>query len=383
MNRDTSPAKNLFTVLALGVVPLVLVLSFVLGAIGHHFAFDFRTFWQAARLVVHGHSPYPSASFVAHHHPAHGDYEYFVYPAPFAVGVLPLAVLPFAPAATIWTVLLLASVLGTLAVLGVRDWRCYGLVLATVPALSAVRLGAVTPVLMLLAACAWRYRNDPLKVGAAVAGAIVLKLFLWPLVLWLLVTRRSRAAGVAVGGAVLASALAWAALRLDGLRQYPALLRTLAHVEGRESYSLVALADRLHLSDPSTTWIVLAIPVALVLVAVCFTRAASLRDDAAFATAIGLALVLTPIVWLNYFALLAVPLAVRRPRLSLDWLLLLLFWATPSPEPKAHPLWQVAIALAVTTVVVVRAQFSAATLQRGPYGAGSCAGVRRSAQSFR
>jgi len=142
MTASPSPAKTLFTTLGLGVVPLVLVLSFVLGAIGHHFAFDFRTFWEAGRLVMHGHSPYPSASFVAHHHPAHGDYEYFVYPAPFAVGVLPLALLPFAAAATIWTAFLLACVLGSLAVLGVRDWRCYGLVLATVPALSAVRLGA-------------------------------------------------------------------------------------------------------------------------------------------------------------------------------------------------------------------------------------------------
>jgi len=356
MKPGTSPAKNLFTILAFGVVPLALVLSFVLGAIGHHFAFDFRTFWQAARLVMHGHSPYPSASFVAHSHPANGDYEYFVYPPPFALAVVPLAVLPFAAAAAIWTTLLLACLLGSLAVLGVRDWRCYGLVLATVPALSAVRLGAVTPLLMLLAACAWRYRNEPLKVGAAVGGAIVLKLFLWPLVLWLLVTRRTRAAVVAAGGAVVASALAWAALRLDGLREYPTLLRTLAHIEGRESYSLVALADRLHLSHPSTTWIVLAIPIALLLVTACLTRAPGVRDDAAFVTAIGLALVLTPIVWLNYFALLAVPLAVRRPRLSFDWLLLLLFWATPSPEPKAHPLWQVLLAVVLSLLIIWRTQ---------------------------
>jgi hypothetical protein len=230
----------------------------------------------------------------------------------------------------------------------------------------------VTPLLMLLAACAWRYRNQPLKVGAAVGGAIVLKLFLWPLVLWLLVTRRNRAAAVAAGGALVASALAWAALRLDGLREYPTLLRTLAHIEGRESYSLVALADRLHLSDPSTTWIVLAIPLALLLVAVCFTRAPSVRDDAAFATAIGLALVLTPIVWLNYFALLAVPLAVRRPRLSVDWLFLLLFWGTPSPEPTAHPLWQVLLAVALSVLIIWRAQGrrGAVTLRRATIAPG-------------
>jgi glycosyl transferase family 87 len=354
--REMTPPRAVFSVIVFGLVPVVLLLVFTLGSVGHHFAFDFRTFWHASRAVEHGVSPYPSTDEIAHTHSANGDYEYFVYPPPFALGVLPLAVLPFGAAAAIWTALLIACVAGSLVVLGVRDWRCYGLVFATVPVLSAVRLGAVTPVLMLLAACAWRYRNEPLKAGAAVGGAIVLKLFLWPLVLWLLVTRRTRAGIVAAVGAIVASALAWAVLRLDGLREYPSLLRTLARVEGRESYSFVALADRLHLSDPPTTWIVLAIPVAVLLVVFCFTRLPAVRDDTAFATAIGLALVLTPIVWLNYFALLAVPLAVWRPRLSFEWLLLLLFWATPSPEPTAQPLWQVMLALALALLIIGRAQ---------------------------
>lgn len=361
--RRTSPPRVVFSVLVFGVAPVVLLLVFTLGAIGHHFAFDFRTFWHASRLVEHGLSPYPSADLIARSHPANGDYEYFVYPPPLAVGVLPLALLPFAAAGAIWTAFLVACLGGSLVVLGVRDWRCYGLVLVAVPALSAVRLGAVTPLLMLLAACAWRYRNEPLKVGTAVAAAIVLKLFLWPLVLWLLVTRRTRAGAIAVGGALVTSAVVWAALRLDGLREYPSLLRTLARSEGRESYSLVALADRLHLSNPSTTWIALAIPVAMLLIAFCLRRVPSGRDHAAFATAIGLALVLTPIVWLNYFALLAVPLAVRRPRLSLDWVLLLLFWATPSPEPKAHPLWQVLLAIALSLLIVWRTQAPRSAVQ--------------------
>ncbi len=38
-----------------------------------------------------------------------------------------------------------------------------------------------------------------------------------------------------------------------------------------------------------------------------------------FALAIAASLVLSPIVWLDYFALAAVPLAIARPRLSWIW----------------------------------------------------------------
>ena len=45
-----------------------------------------------------------------------------------------------------------------------------------------------------------------------------------------------------------------------------------------------------------------------------------------FALAVGAALVLSPISWLDYFALAALPLAVVRPRLSAIWFLPLVTW---------------------------------------------------------
>jgi len=42
------------------------------------------------------------------------------------------------------------------------------------------------------------------------------------------------------------------------------------------------------------------------------------------------ALLLSPIVWLDYYAVLAVPLAIVRPRLSILWLLPLLTWGITS-----------------------------------------------------
>jgi alpha-1,2-mannosyltransferase len=355
--RQDDPARTIFSLLLFGLLPLLLVCEFTIALVGHRFAFDFRTFWEAARAVTSGHSPYPSPDTIAHAHSATGDYEYFVYPPPFVIALLPFAALPFAVASGLYTAALLVCVAAVLGLLEVRDWRCYGVAFATIPVLSALRLGTVTPLLMLLAAAAWRYRNHWAKCGAAVACATLLKLFLWPLVLWLLLTRRWKAAAAAAGGAAVTTALAWAALGFKGLGDYPALLRNLSRVEAGRSYSLVAVADRLHLPDPQLTWLLLAVPIALALAGTCLTSMQSADSDRrVFATMIGIALLLTPILWLNYFALLIVPVALRQKRLGLDWALLAAFWVSPLATPAAHPLWRLAVVLTLLLLIVERAR---------------------------
>jgi hypothetical protein len=354
-SRD--PARTTFSLLFLGLLPILLVYEFTIALVGHRFAFDFHTFWQAARAVTAGHSPYPTPGTILHAHPAAGDYEYFVYPPPFVIALLPFAALPFGVAAGLYTLALVVSVAAALALLDVRDWRCYGVAFAVIPVLSAFRLGAVTPLLMLLAAAAWRYRDQWLKCGVAVGCATLLKLFLWPLVVWLLLTRRWRAAAAAAGVATVTTALAWAALGFKGLGDYPALLKNLSHVEAAQSYSLVAVADRLHLPDPQLTWLLLAVPIAAALVATCVTSIRSADSDRrVFVTMIGIALLLTPILWLNYFALLVVPVALRQRRLGLDWALLAAFWVSPLAAPTAHPLWRLAVMLTVVVLIVERAR---------------------------
>ena len=49
----------------------------------------------------------------------------------------------------------------------------------------------------------------------------------------------------------------------------------------------------------------------------------------AFTYAIGGALVLFPVVWLHYLVVLAVPLAISRPRFSMLWLLPIILWVSP------------------------------------------------------
>src|SRR5438105_3628553 len=192
-----APARSPLDLTAFLALPLLLVGVFTVGVVGHQFAFDFHTFWNAARQVLDGRSPYPRAGAIAAAPSTSADYQFFVYPPPFVLALAPLAAVPFAVAASLYTIGLIACVVAALRLLGVEDWRCYGLTFATVPVLSSLRLGEVTPVLLLLVALAWRYRDRWPAAGAAGGGAVVLKLVLWPLVRWLPVTPRWKAAALA------------------------------------------------------------------------------------------------------------------------------------------------------------------------------------------
>ena len=135
----------------------------------------------------------------------------------------------------------LAAVLGALRLLGVEDWRCYGLAVVSAPAINALALGALTSFLLLGAALVWRYRDNPAVAGVATAFTAVLKLFLWPLGVWLLATRRWRAAAICAGAGAIFLLGSWAAIDFAGLRSYPTLIHVLEQVEAPVSYSAVAL----------------------------------------------------------------------------------------------------------------------------------------------
>jgi hypothetical protein len=53
----------------------------------------------------------------------------------------------------------------------------------------------------------------------------------------------------------------------------------------------------------------------------CVVTARRCGDRSAFALAIAASVLLTPIVWLHYFAILVVPLAIARPVFDTSWLL--------------------------------------------------------------
>jgi alpha-1,2-mannosyltransferase len=305
---------------------------------------DFGIFRTAAKAVLHGHSP-----FVAPNPHALAHFDKFVYPPSTAFFFAPFTVLPLHLGQFLMFVAGLLATVFALRLLGVTDWRCYGLTIMTPPVVNSLALGAVTPFLLLGAALVWRYRDRPAVTGPSAAVTAITKLFLWPLGLWLLATRRLRATIGCVLVGFLVVVAGWAAISFAGLRTYPDLLRVLTRVEQGASYSPIALFG---LTGTAATAAALVLT-ALVAVAVVVAARGPDGDRRAFVIAVAGALVSTPLLWLHYLQLLLIPLALYRPRLSRLWYVQLALWLTPASHANGHS-WKIALALAVLALIVAR-----------------------------
>jgi hypothetical protein len=339
--------EALVFVLAPFVAPIVIV-AYLLGA--YHaqpgtvdgiyfpdggFLFDLHVMWKAGHDIVTGHSPYP-----------------FVYPAPAAFLMVPFGLLPWKLAVIAFTLVLIGSLVLALRLLGVKDWRCYGAALACVPMTSSLTIGTLGPLLLLATAAAWRYRDRRLAVAAAVVGAVVTKLFLWPLVIWLIATKRFRTAGMTVALGIATVFGSWAALGFDGLREYPHRISRVAGLEQEKSFSPFALVRSLGLSTTATQITFALLTLAAIAAIVMVARGRD-GDRRAFVAAVAVGLALSPIVWLHYLVLLFAPIALYRRSLSVAWILPLAFWVIPGPESHGSPiLIMAALALSICAVAL-------------------------------
>jgi Glycosyltransferase family 87 len=311
----------------------------------HSAPHDLAVFLAAAGRVVHAASPY---GFQA-------DNTY-AYPPLLAWVVSLVHPLGAGTATLVWALLSLASIAAALALLGVRDWRCYALAGVFRFTLSAVDLGTVAPFLLLAVAAAWRWRDRVLQPAVAVGVGIALKLFLWPLVLWLALTHRLRAAAGAVVATVVLVLVPWAVIGFKGIGGYADLLRHLSREEASSSYSIVALSVRAHL--PQTVGVVLSLLVAAALLAAAGWAARTDRvtfadrDAAVLTLALAAALAASPIVWIHYFLLVLVPLALTRPRLSFVWFVPFLYSPLGEAAWPAGDAGKLALALCATVLLL-------------------------------
>jgi len=281
--------------------------------------YDFAIFLRAADDVRAGDDLYVDPDSVDEQ--AHAPYA---YPPLLAIVLIPATALPddvsgSSPVGVLVSLFLIGCVIGALVLLDVRDWRCYPIALLYPPTLENVEYGAIGPLLALLVALAWRYRDRAAPAAASLGAAVALKVFLWPLVVWLAATRRWRAA---VGAAAVAAALvlgSWAVIGFDGMADYPALLRKLSDVEAENSYSAYAVLVTLGLPSTLARLVVAAAALGLLALGWRVARGGADGDRRSLTFALAAGVVLTPILWLHYLVLLVVPIALARPRLSPLW----------------------------------------------------------------
>jgi Glycosyltransferase family 87 len=308
----------------------------------HVLAIDFhRQYWVAGNRVLDGLSPYDRSWQDIYHGVG------FPYSSLDALLFVPFGLLPHTAADWTFTALCIAAGMLTLWILGARDWRVYGVALLWAPVVSAWQTGNLTLLLGLGIACAWRARRHPAAVGALVALLVTAKVFLWPLGLWLLATRRYTAIGWGVAVGAVLNVGSWAVIGFDQIGAYKSLGRDITRFDESRSYNLLHLALDHGLGHTGAY--------ALQLLALAATAATCVvvgrrgRDASALTLSVGACLVAAPVIWLHYFALLLVPLGLTRPRLAWVWLLPIVLFACPVHEPSTLELL---IALAVAAVVI-------------------------------
>jgi alpha-1,2-mannosyltransferase len=186
---------------------------------GDHAVVDFRVFYGAAEAIRDGGELYPGlgdrmlAQGVA-----------YVYAPLTALLVLPATLLPVGVAEVCWLVLMIVAAVGTLWLLDVRDWRCYVVALFWMPVVSAIQVGNVSLILALLAACAWRLRDRPRQSGVSLGAALAAKTLMWPLLAWMIATRRMAATVYAGLFGLILVLGSWAVVGFEGLLGYPTSL---------------------------------------------------------------------------------------------------------------------------------------------------------------
>lgn len=294
---------------------------------------DLHVFIVAGSRVLHGHTPYlPLTS--AH---IYGG-SAFVYPAVMAWLFSPFSLLPFQIADAIFFALSIGLIVGSLYLLGVRHPVAYLAVLAAGPTIRSLQVGAINALLLALLALAWRFRERWPLVGLAIAGALVSKLFLAPMVLWLVVTRRFRAAVVAgvVSGLVVLAGCWSTHIGVTGFRH---LLSTLGRHESVGGYSIIGQLVRDGLPYPAAQ--ATGVTLALVIVAYGWRSRALVsgsvaRDAHRFVCCLVAALVASPIVWSHYLLLLVAVPALSHSR-KVAWVVLAAAsWIPVVPASGSH-----------------------------------------------
>ncbi len=289
---------------------------------------DLDVFLRAGQAVLHGHDPYSST-----HSETIRTNAAFVYPLAVAWWFAPLSAVGSASH-------LIYAILSLLAI-GLSCWLARpgqpviaALVLLSSAAVIGLQDGSVNPWLLLGLIVAWRWRDRPVVAGLAVAALIICKLFLWPVLGWLLLSRRYRAAATAavVSGVVLVAGFTFGPL---GTSAYASMLHVLSGLEAPHAAGLSGLLIHWHASLALATVIATAIAMLLLGAAGYQYRrgpAGGGREVLVFGAAVVAALFASPIVWHHYYLLLAAPLLLATRSVWPFVVLSLASWAAAAPH---------------------------------------------------
>lgn len=293
---------------ALPVVAVVVFVAFtgaILASAGPTLGYDYQAYLGAAQRALDGQPLYDSSVDVA------GGFAIFLYPPPFALALVPFALLPEQTGLIAWEVLTVAAFLLGVAVLPVRPAVRWGIVLLgglDWPLLFAFKLGQVGPLLFLLFAIGWRWRDRAAVLGLSMAAGALVKVQPVILIGWAVLTGRWRAAGISLGVFVGAAAVATVAFGPAVWFDYVALLgRVSSAVTTPRNFTPGAIAFQMGMSESVASAVQLVATVLIVAVVLVAIRHAS--HAVSFLTTIVASQMLSPLLWDHYAVVLLLPVA--------------------------------------------------------------------------
>jgi hypothetical protein len=291
---------------------LWLALGFVSLPGGEGWGYDYQSYVNAAdRLAATG-TLYPEWALAGPYET--GSIENYYYAPPLGVAIGPFDQLGGEHAVAAWFLLHVAMLAVACALLPVPGWvrlAAFGVVALSYGATRDVALGNVSVMLLLPLAAAWRWLDRP---AGAVAQAIAMAVrpMLGVLLIWQALRRRWRAVAWTIASGLVLIALTLPFVGIDGYLDYVAVLRNLSGLTGEEhnldlSSTVVALGG-----DAAIGQAALLASYAIGIAAIGF----SLRRDreVGFVVTTMASLLLVPLLWDHYLAMLALPAALLAAR---------------------------------------------------------------------
>ena len=308
--------------------------------------YDLSFYWAAAQHLIHG-APIYSLTQLSGPYAPQGQ-DGFLYPPPFAAVMIPLAGLTSSARVAEWPWTALGIVIVLVAVLallrseslaerfpmlrGRGRWLLVAAALAFPPVIGELSIGNVHLLLLGLFTLAWLgiRRGDltgDAMVGVGLGVAAVIKVFPGVLLLWLIATRRYRAAGAMVAAA---AALVVVTLPITGIEpwlQYPRVLANLAAVYDTTDTISPAIWLAPYLGFTTARWLVLAIGVGVVVWS-ALRQGRQAVPAVSYATAVVVAVLIAPNIFHHYLSIFVLPLilalgaGVRLRWLALAYLLM-------------------------------------------------------------
>ncbi|MEO5940029.1 MAG: glycosyltransferase family 87 protein [Candidatus Limnocylindrales bacterium] len=326
MTADRRPNLLAAALPIVAIVVFVLTVAGIVWSAGSTLGYDFHAYESAARRILDGQRLYDPAVDVA------GGFAIYLYPPPFALAIVPLAIIGGQAAVGIWTGLMSAAFVGGIALLPVsRTVRWLVLLLGAIdwPVLYSIKLGQVGPILFLLFAIGWRWLDRPGRLGAAIGLGTIVKLQPGLLVGWAALTGRRRAIGIALAVIAVGAIVATVAAGTQPWVDYPGLLgRVSSPLTTPHNFTPGAVAFQAGVPLTAASVIQWA-SVVLALVAVV-VAARTAAPDASYLVAVVASQLLSPLLWDHYAMLLLLPTAWLLARRQ--------WWAIAIPLSTALPL---------------------------------------------